>query len=576
MSKTIIVERDVETRMRDGTVLRADVYHPETSNPLPVLLQRTPYGKGFSQTSFALMAAERDYAVVVQDTRGRWASEGLNYPMIFEKNDGYDTVEWAARQPWSNGKVGMFGGSYVGYTQYAAAAARPPSLKTIVPFVSFCNPYQIAYMGGALTLGSMIAWVLLVITQMDILRAPLSDLEKAQLWGMLIGMVDGMAQGKTFSVLPLQDLPLIGQKGITPFFRDLLQHPTMDDLWLSLVCPYEKINIPVFHLGGWYDTFISNTLTDFNGLRLSSGTDLARSNQKLLIGPWTHGEFNNLSGEVDFGIQSSSFLVLPDEIHLRWFDYWLKGLQNGIMDEPRVRIFVMGNNQWRDEQEWPLARTQYAHYYLHSAGNANTLHGDGRLSQEKPSDEPADHFVYDPRNPVPTRGGALLGWEAALPPGAYDQRIIQARPDVLVFTTPPLESDLEITGPVQVRLWATSDAPDTDFTAKLVDVEPNGYARNIQDGIIRASCRDSTSQPSLIKPDEAYAYTIEIGATSNVFKAGHCLRLEVSSSNFPRFDRNPNTGKNLTTDTDMCPARQSVLHDAEHPSHIILPVIPDD
>jgi putative CocE/NonD family hydrolase len=574
MSTTIIVERDVQARMRDGTILRADIYRHDTIERLPVLLQRTPYGKGFSQTSFAFMAAERGYAVIIQDTRGRWASDGLNYPMIFEKEDGYDTVEWAASQPWSNGKVGMFGGSYVGYTQYAAAASQPPSLKTIVPFVTFCNPYQLAFMGGALNLGSMIAWGLLHIAQMDILRAPLSDPEKSGLWAMFVGMVDGMSQGKTFSVLPLLDLPLIGQNGITPFFRDLLQHPALDDLWKSLIVPYENIDIPVYHFGGWYDTFIGNTVTDFNSLRLSGGTDLARSNQKLLIGPWTHGNFDNLSGEADFGIQSSGLLIFPDEIHLRWFDYWLKGIQNGIMDEPRVRIFVMGDNQWRDEQEWPLARTEYVSYYLHSSGNANTLNGDGSLSQEKPANEPADRFVYDPNNPVPTHGGAVLGWEAALPSGVYDQRNIESRRDVLVFTTPPLERDLEITGPLQVRLWAVSDSPDTDFTVKLVDVEPGGYARNIQDGIIRASRRDATGLPAPIQPDTAYPYTIEMGATSNVFKSGHKLRLEVSSSNFPRFDRNPNTGKSLTTDLEMHPARQTILHDLEHPSHIILPIIP--
>ncbi len=567
--KTLVVERDVEIPMRDGTVLRADVYRPDTPEPSPVLLQRTPYGKSFSQTSFALMAAERGYAVVIQDTRGRWASEGDGYPFIHEMKDGYDSVEWVAQQPWSNGQVGMFGGSYVGYTQLAAASTRPPSLKTIIPAITFCDPYLVMYGGGALALGTGVSWGLLAGAQMAILRHPGSDAEKERLMGQLVAAVDGMALGRTFDTLPLSDMPLIGRDGLLPFLADVIAHPTRDEYWQRLVCPYENLTIPVFHIGGWYDIFVANTLQDFAGIR-----DQGNARQKVLIGPWVHGAFDAWAGEVDFGLQASGVLLLPEEIQLRWFDYWLKGIENGVMQEPPIQIFVMGENRWRFENEWPLARAQYTPYYLHSGGAANSLHGDGTLTPEGPSEEPVDTFVYDPRNPVPTRGGGLCCWQPALPPGAFDQREVEARPDVLVYTTPPLDRDIEVTGPVEVHLWAATSAPDTDFTAKLVDVGPCGYARNVQDGIIRARYWRGVTQADPVRPGEAYEYVIDLGATSNVFKAGHRIRLEISSSNFPRFDRNPNTGHPIGDDAELRPALQTILHDAAHPSHIVLPIIP--
>jgi putative CocE/NonD family hydrolase len=536
---------------------------------LPVLLQRTPYGKAFVQTTFALMAAERGYAVVNQDTRGRWASEGDGYPLVHEKNDGYDTVEWAAQQPWSNGKVGMFGLSYMGYTQFAAAVTHPPSLRTIIPNVTFCDAHSIAYRGGALALGVGVSWSLLAVALMAIMRHSGTDEEKDRLMGQLIAAVDGMSLGQSFSHLPLSAIPLIGRDGLIPFLADWIAHPTPDDYWHRVNCSHEAVTIPVFHIGGWYDIFIASTMCDFSSIR-----DQGNTRQKLLIGPWVHGSWDAHAGEADFGLQASAYLLVPDEMQLRWFDYWLKGVENGVMEEPPVRIFIMGDNRWRSENEWPLARTQYTHFYLHSGGAANSLDGDGTLTPEAPSEEPVDAFVYDPRNPVPTRGGGLCCWQAALPPGAYDQREVETRPDVLVYTTPILERDVEVTGPLEVHLWAATSASDTDFTAKLVDVGPCGYARNIQDGIIRARYRNSLTQAEPIRPGEVYEYTIDLGATSNVFKAGHRIRLEISSSNFPRFDRNPNTGRALGEDTDLRTALQTVLHGTECPSHIVLPIIP--
>jgi len=588
MSARIVVERDVEAQMRDGVILRADVYRPDTEEPLPVLLQRTPYGKGFSNPAFALMAAERGYAVVVQDTRGRWASDGDGYPFIHEQADGYDSVEWAAAQPWADGKVGMYGGSYVGYTQWAAAVTQPPSLKAIVPTVTFCDPRDIFYGGGAFGLGVAASWTLMAGAQMAIQKQEgrresefgesASDEsasgEKQALMEQLIELADGMSRGKTFRQLPLQEMPLIGREGITTFFYDVLTRPLGDAYWQRMLCTHERVRVPALHIGGWYDIFAGSTLHDFRGIQQDGGAELARGHQRLLMGPWRHGPMEGLVGEVDFGVGASALLVMPDLIQLRWLDRWLKGEENGILDEPPIRLFVMGENQWRTEKAWPLARTEYRPYYLHSGGAANTRHGDGRLSPEAPSDEPVDTYVYDPRNPVPTRGGGLCCWQAALPPGAYDQREVEERPDVLVYSTEPLAEDLEVTGPLEVHLWAATSAPDTDFTAKLVDVYPCGYARNVQDGIVRARYRASQEQARPVEPGAVYEYAIDLWATSNAFLAGHRIRVEISSSNFPRYDRNPNTGHPVGEDAELRAATQTILHDGGHPSHILLPVIP--
>jgi putative CocE/NonD family hydrolase len=295
-----------------------------------------------------------------------------------------------------------------------------------------------------------------------------------------------------------------------------------------------------------------------------------------MIGPWVHASYEGYAGEVDFGVRASDSILYLEEHKLRWYDYWLRGIENGIADEAPIHIFVMGENRWRCENEWPLARADRTPYYLHSGGAANSLHGDGGLSPEAPVEEPVDTFLYDPRNPVPTRGGGLCCWRAALPPGAFDQREVEARPDVLCYTTPPLEQDVEVTGPVEVHLWATTSAPDTDFTAKLVDVSPCGYARNIQDGIIRACYHRAGEQATPNRQGGISEYVIDLSGTSNVVKGGHRIRLEISSSNFPRFSCNPNTGRPLGENVGARTALQTILHDGAHPSHILLPIISQD
>ncbi|MGC9348918.1 MAG: CocE/NonD family hydrolase [Anaerolineae bacterium] len=567
--KSLIVERDVEMAARDGTILRADVYRPNTQQAVPVLLQRTPYSKTLAPSAFVLTATERGYAVVVQDTRGRWASEGKVAAFEGEKTDGYDTVQWAASRPWADGGVGMFGGSYVGYTQMMAASQHPPALKTIIPSITFCDPRTCLHPGGAPGLGVALSWGLTAQGQMALQRHEGDEDEKAEMMRELITAIDGMVTGESFRRLPLVDTPVIGHDGIYPFLSDVISLSRADtSFWQGISASPEEIEVPALHVGGWYDIFAKQTVDHFVAIKAAGRTD-----QKLLMGPWLHGPLSSFVGDVDFTFAASDAAVLSDELQLRWFDHWLKGVDNGIMEEPPVRIFVMGDNVWRSEESWPLARAKATACYLHSGGAANSLRGDGTLSFDVPGDEPIDTFVYDPRNPVPTRGGGLCCSAAALAAGAFDQHEVEERPDVLVYTSAPLDKDVEVTGPVRVHLWATTSARDTDFTAKLVDVEPCGYARNLCDGIIRARYRTSLAEPHLVEPHAVLEYTIELGPTSNVVKAGHRIRLEISSSNFPKYARNTNTGGPIGTETELRPAVQTVLHDAEHASYLEICIV---
>jgi len=328
----------------------------------------------------------------------------------------------------------------------------------------------------------------------------------------------------------------------------------------------------MYHVTSWYDIFLHGGLANFCGLRERGMNEETCRAQKLLIGPWAHlfpytTPTSGGTGEADFG---SNALIDIHAIQLRWFDHFLKGIDTGILDEPPVKIFVMGENTWRDEHEWPLARTRYTPYYFHSQGKANTLGGDGTLGLELPGEEPPDRYTYDPNDPVPTRGGATL----IIPMGVYDQRPVEERRDVLVYTSAPVEKLLEVTGPVKVKLYASSSAPDTDFTAKLVEVRPDGYAQNLTDGIVRARYRPSRQYPTFLKPEEVTEFTIDLWATSHVFLPGHRIRVEIASSNFPRFDRNLNTGEDQATSTRVQSAQQTIFHDRHYPSHILLPVIP--
>ena len=576
---TVRTETGVPVPMRDGVILYADVYRPDTTEQVPVLLQRTPYNKSLPAARGAaldaLRAASHGYSVVIQDTRGRYTSEGDFYPFLNEIEDGYDTVEWCGAQPWSTGKVGMYGRSYVGATQWLSAVARPPSLAAIAPGLTASDYHEgWTYQGGAFEWGFAVSWTLGQLTFANLAKIAQDRPVPEDTRDKLIAAIDGMEE--TFQALPGKDFPHL-QQGLASYFYDWMAHPTADDYWKRwrIEDHHSRMMVPALNIGGWHDIFLKGTLRNFLGMKTSGPTEEVRNGQKLIVGPWHHASPGpDVSGEVYFGMMAGDAAIDINGLQLRWFDHWLKGIDNGFMDEPPVRLFVMGDNVWRNENEWPLARTQYVSYYLHSDGRANTLNGDGGLSPQHPGSEPPDVFVYDPRSPVPTRGGGLCCNAGFLPGGAFDQRSIEARPDVLVYTSPPMEQDLEVTGPINATLYASSSAPDTDFTVKLVDVCPCGGTRNLTDGILRARYRDSLSEPDLIEPGEVYRYDVDLVATSNVFKSGHRIRLEVSSSNFPRFNRNPNTGREPWEEAELRPALQTVLHNDQYPSSISLPVIP--
>jgi len=584
MGQQITIDFDVPARMSDGTTLRANVYRPAGEGQWPVLLTRLPYGKDFSLGTAILeptQAARHGYVVIVQDTRGRFTSEGEWYPFRDEALDGVDTIEWASKLPYSNGNVGMYGASYFGFTQWAAAVQQPPALRTMVPFITWNDPLNgVLFRDGALELGTAASWQLQTMSFNVLMRRYRGDSQKlGQATSMLAKEVDTLGtQG--YWTLPLKDFAPLKRLDVGANFFDAIEKPMDRELAepLMILGKHEKVTVPTFNIGGWYDIFLKDTLENFRLMREQGSTPEARQS-KLLIGPWTHGTQLNPIGEINFGMKATAaFIDLQIDfmsLQLRWFDHWLKGSDTGILREAPIKLFVMGANVWRDEQEWPLARAVNTRFYLHSHGRANTLLGNGFLSAESPDAEPFDHYVYDPANPVMTRGGALL-----MPPefrsGPFDQRPTESREDVLVYTTPVLEQDVEVTGPITLHLWATSSAPDTDFVARLVDIHANGYAQNLTDGIIRARYRNFAhgEAPSLIEPGKVYEYEIDLWATSNVFKAGHCIRLDIMSSNFPRWDRNPNTGHDFGADSEMVTAHQTILHDRDHPSYVVLPIVP--
>ena len=557
----LAVERNVAAKMRDGVTLRADIYRPKAEGKFPVLLVRTPYDKTGSM-GFGLRAAVRGYVVISQDVRGRFESEGEWYPFQHESQDGYDTVEWAAALPYSNGKVGMFGGSYVGATQFLAAIAKPPHLAGICPTVTASNYHDgWTYQGGAFEQWFNESWT--------------TGLAK----NTMRRRVDagGNAVGWT-KILPLRGYPVVEApeaEGLAPYFTDWLAHPDFDAYWRqwSIEDHYAQIQVPVLSFAAWYDIFLGGSLKNFVRLKTEAGTEAAKRGQRLAVTVGGHAGQSSTGkvGAVEFG---NKLPVDSDEVTLRWYDWLLKGEANGVEKEKPVKIFVMGRNEWRDEDDWPLARAKNTRYFLHSSGAANGLGGNGSLSTVAPSEEKPDQYVYDPNDAVPTIGGPLCCGALPTGIGPEDQRPAEARSDVLVYTTPAFAKDTEVTGPVSLDLYVSSSAVDTDFTGMLVDVWPNGFAQNLTSGILRLRYRNSQEKPELANPGEMYHITVDLWATSNVFLAGHKLRLEVSSSNFPRFDRNLNTGEEQARATRMIKATNVIYHEQARPSALIVPVVP--
>ncbi len=551
----VSVEYNVPVPLPDGVHLSTDIYRPAGDGRYPAILFRTPYGNMISGRA-ARVAYEyprRGYVFLYQDVRGRFDSGGDWYPFRDEARDGHDVIEWIAAQEWSDGRVAMEGGSYMALVQWLAARSGSEHLVALHPVFSPMLGYLDLHQGGAFEL-TRIAWA---VNNHDRTNqtAPYD-------WPGIVRH------------LPLTDMDRAAGHPQVPFWQDLVRHPSYDLYWKTLDSSLtaDTLEVPVFLVGGWYDPFLRSTLQAFTGSDGVWQADGPERNRRLLVGPWVHGgDRSPVAGELDFGAESTVDL---SQMSQRFFDHVLGGVANGWDQEAPVRLFVMGENQWRDEQEWPLRRARQTRWYLQSGGSANSGNGDGVLAQEQATGAVTDTFVYDPADPVPTLGGSLPGSTPGLRGGPFDQSPVEDRADVLVYTSEPLTEDLEVTGPVEVVLWASSSAPDTDFTAKLIDLYPDGRAYNITDGAVRARYRHSLEEPLLLEPGAIERYRIDLIATSNLFRRGHRIRLHISSSNFPRFDRNPNTGHPFGQDDELRKANQTIYHDAARPSHIVLPVVP--
>jgi putative CocE/NonD family hydrolase len=561
------VEKEVPATMRDGIRLLSNVYRPDAEGKFPAILIRTPYNKDRYNRDYSLFpykAAQKGYVVIIQDVRGRYSSEGVFLPYLQEKDDGYDAVEWVSTLPYVDGKVGMYGCSYLGAVQWLAAIADPPHLKAIFPQCTFASGRHFFYFEGTFDL-SWIGWLYGRLSDLIRHRSPdniPSDLKGAfPLWEA--------NKWKWLKFLPLGDFPIL--KELCPYYYEWIGHPDDGTFWdfADIEKFHKNVSVPAYNLTGWYDDGYGQPGAIFNylGMKANGKTEIARKGQKLIIGPWTHCSCeSSKSGDLDFGAEA---IIDTDALAIRWFDYWLKGIENGIMEEPPIRLFVMGDNEWRDEEEWPLSRAEQTSFFLHSKGSANSIWGDGSLTLEKPEQQKPDRFTYDPSNPVTD-----YFFEE---PGARDLRSIEARNDVLVYTSDRLKNDMEVTGPIKAQIFVSSSAKDTDFVVKVSDVFPNGYSQNITpplSGVIRARYRDSEFEPSLLTPGHIYDLDIGLMFTSHVFKEGHRIRVSITSSYFPHIDRNPNTGSPFGTDSEGVCAEQTIFHDNRHPSRIILPVIP--
>jgi uncharacterized protein len=580
-SGEIVVQKNVPATMRDGTTLVADVYRPggeASEGEYPVLLTRLPYGKDLPiATGYMspVKAAEHRYIVVVQDVRGRFGSEGEWSPSVNEFEDGYDAVEWAAKLPGSNGTVGMYGASYFGMTQWQAAIMRPPSLRSLVPGITWGNYLNgEQYRGGVRELGLWLYWCEAGLALDSLFRKYRNTPEKLEkLLPAQIDVIDYLPEH--YETLPLKDLPDPG--GVVPYMYRALEHGIASSIWeyLNIDGRYDNVEVPTLHIGCWYDVFLGETLRQYEAMKELAAERGTRP-PRLLIGPWSHGTtFPKMVGGLDFGLASSGlFLNCKGDVtdyHLRWFDATLKGDEGALERDPPVEVFVMGENRWRGYKEWPVPGSREERWHLHAGGV---------LSREEPEGGPPNEYHYDPKEPVPTIGGALLMPEV-YGAGPLDQRPVEDRSDVLVYTSEELAENYTAIGPVYVTLYAASSAPDTDFVARLVDVYPDGRAMVVTDGIIRASARESypapgtinPAQPTLIEPGEVYEYVIDLWASGITFLEGHRLRVEITSSSFPRWDRNLNTGEDTKDSTRSEVAHQRVFHDPERPSNITLTVV---
>ena len=560
------VEKNVMIEMKDGIKLATDLYIPQIENEtsFPALINRTPYNKDNMEASKEVKAfVKAGYVVVIQDVRGRYHSEGNFVPYEYEIFDGLELFKWVIQQSWCNGHFGTFGGSYNGGTQYLPATKNPEGLAAMIPVVTFDDLYNgSAYNDGAKVLHDL-RWTVVSIIP-DIM-------ERAR------------KAGEEVKVEPpevyncLEKIPLASDEAVKiygKYYLNWMKHSTFDDYWkkMSIKEHYNNIMVPTLNISGWYDIFVPSTLNNYMGMKEKGGSEIARANAYLIMGPWSHINFSGKMNEFDFGSEASEDAIDLLGIQIAWYDFWLKNKPIKYLLNKHVKIFVMGENKWREEDDWPLPNTNYISYYFHSEGNANIKNG--LLSIEKPAEENSDKFTFDPLNPVPTVGGqVILPGEGAI--GPRDQTKVEERDDVLVYETDILKDDITIIGPLTTKLFISSDCKDTDFTAKLTDVDENNVSKLLSDGILRMRYRNSLEKTELIEPGKIYEININVGATANTFLKGHKIRVSISSCNFPRFNRNSNSGGDIMFEevSSYQKANNVVLHDSSHPSCIILPII---
>ena len=557
-SDTTVREFNVRVPMRDGVILSADIYRPSAPEKVPVVLIRTPYTKStMKYAELGVWWADHGYAFVVQDVRGRGDSAGAFYPLVNEAVDGFDTLAWIGAQTWSNGNVGMMGSSYLGWTQLYAAGERSPFLKAIIPAVAPPDPDRNFPKSNGVLMLEGIEWLSLIDGHTNQDRSPVD--------------LDAVFRG-----LPLATLDARLGRNL-PAWRDWVNHATHDEYWKGQSYEGKLANaqIPILLIDGWYDPVLPGATRNFINLSGATSDPQTLLQQHLLIGPWPHAiNLYRQLGAIDFG--PAALIDLP-ALQLRWFDHWLKGINNGVDKEARVHIFALGINRWFDESEWPIARTVYRKYFLHSGGHANSRLGDGQLSPTEPSKELPDHFRYDPSDPVPFLHVLSVTNREAQDPeasGPDDYRDVETRPDVLVYTSAPFDEPTMICGPLRVNLYAATNARDTDWTARVLDVHPDGFAQQLNQGIVRGRFRQGDEKEILLTPGETYDYDIDALSTCDELQKGHKVRLEVSSSAFPWFDRNLNTGGKLGVESRGIIAEQTVVHNRLHASYVLLPIVP--
>ena len=586
------LERSVMVPARDGVRLSTDLYFPRgIEGALPVILQRSPYNKSRpSSVAAARFFAGQGFVAAIQDTRGRYESEGEFVVQGRDEQDGYDTVEWLAVQPWSSGKIGTYGCSYVGDTQMMLARARPPHLAAQIPQAAGSSAAAIGgryhnfgvFFGGAFELAAGLGWFWDWGTKYFYRPPPHMPRER---WLEAVQFYDPAMHPPEFKMnlwwdsLPTRDILRKAGHPATDYETIVALTPT-DPWWeqFGYLKDTDRFNAPALHINSWYDFGPQETFVEFNGFRTGADNAAARDNQFVIISPTTHCRSESTTEHTVVGVRDLGDAQFDHwGTYLRWYEHWLKGIDNDVTRMPKVQIYVLGRNVWRGENEWPLARTKWTKYYLHSGGGANGRLGDGTLSTMTPTGEPVDRYTYDPRTPAPTVGGSVCAActpGQQVPDGPADQREVEMRQDLLVFTSPAFEQGLEVTGPLSLVLYLSSDARDTDLTGKLVDVYPDGTAYNIQEGILRVRYREGYNRKVLMKPDSVYQVRVDLEATSNYFAPGHRIRVDVSSSNFPRWDRNLNTGGNNFDETRWVVAHNVIHHSAKYPSHVLLPVIP--